>query len=224
MQLKLTNSPKVVTMDDHVYEALMNDPELVSGEFWRNVRLGPNGYPTYTRTHIQMDGTVRLISRTLQGIIAESFLDKPERRKKGLLVNFKNGDKLDCRVENLEWAKASKKSESKGHSSTTGYKGVYWFYSHFVAMITYQGKQTRIGKYATAEEAAQAYNDKAKELLGPGTFLNVIGKPKLKEGKEMPTVKKKEKRAPGVKKAPKKVFVIEVHDRKPNYPDFNGKK
>lgn len=62
----------------------------------------------------------------------------------------------------------------------TGFKGVSLISGKhpkkkpYVAQIMYLGKQIRIGSFATKEEAALAYNEKAKELIGESAYLNVI--------------------------------------------------
>ncbi len=61
----------------------------------------------------------------------------------------------------------------------SGYKGVTFNnrLNKFIANIFVGGKQTYIGVFPTAEQAATAYNQKAKEAFGDFAFLNKISTP-----------------------------------------------
>lgn len=68
-----------------------------------------------------------------------------------------------------------------GKPSTSQYRGVCLSKNNktnkYRAAIGYNGKKLIIGYYATEEEAARAYNDKAVELLGNKAVLNIIPVP-----------------------------------------------
>ena len=58
-------------------------------------------------------------------------------------------------------------------NNTTGYKGVSKKRSKFLANI---GKPVQyLGSFATAEEAARAYNEAALEMYGEFARFNVVG-------------------------------------------------
>lgn len=61
-------------------------------------------------------------------------------------------------------------------SSKTGYKGVALIGKRFRARIYTEAGGIHLGSYATAEEAAQAYNTKAEEIYGDVAILNCIRK------------------------------------------------
>lgn len=52
-------------------------------------------------------GKIRYTSRGIGIMVAENFLPNPNQSKR---IIFKNGDKTDCRVENLEWLQKRQKS------------------------------------------------------------------------------------------------------------------
>ena len=68
------------------------------------------------------------------------------------------------------------KKKSGQHSSK--YVGVYYRKNagKFVSNITYVGKNFYLGAYDIEEDAAMAYNNKAKELLGIYYDINIIDK------------------------------------------------
>lgn len=83
-------------------------------------------------------------------------------------VDHINGDKLDNRIENLRAATSAQNQANTGPSSrnTTGYKGVQKSRNKFIARIMNNKKLYHLGSYETAEEAAMAYDNKARELQG----------------------------------------------------------
>ena len=90
------------------------------------------------------------------------------------LVGAKNGDKLDCRLENIAWRSRSVASRQRKTSSKAGYTGVYQENNRFRAVISINRKSVHLGMYDTAEEAAEAYNRKSRELFGENGKVNKI--------------------------------------------------
>jgi len=90
------------------------------------------------------------------------------------LVGAKNGDKLDCRVENLIFRSRSVASRQRKTSSSTGFTGVYREHKRFRAVISVNGKARHIGMFDTAEEAAAAYNKVSRELFGEEGKINKL--------------------------------------------------
>lgn len=56
------------------------------------------------------------------------------------------------------------------------FKGVSWIKKNkrWCARIGHDNKRIQIGCYASQEEAALAYNEKAKELFGEFALLNIV--------------------------------------------------
>ena len=87
---------------------------------------------------------------------------------KGLIIDHKNRNTLDCRKINLRLATHSQNNANqKRRSNRTGYQGVQPNGSlGYSARIKKDGIEYYIGQYRTAKEASEAYNMKAKEFFG----------------------------------------------------------
>lgn len=96
----------------------------------------------------------------------------------GFVVDHANRDRLDNRRENLRIASRSQNTANSIMSSrnTSGYKGVHFRkeQNRWRAFICVNKKGISLGQYATAEEAAHAYNEAASKYFGEFAFLNVI--------------------------------------------------
>jgi len=94
---------------------------------------------------------------------------------KELTVDHKNGDGLDNRRENLRLCTSTQnKYNSKMRShNTSGYKGVCKGYgSKWTASMSCGGRRLYLGTFETGEQAAKAYDAKARELFGEFALLN----------------------------------------------------
>jgi len=98
--------------------------------------------------------------------------------KKGEITDHINGNTLDNRQENLRIANSAQNSWNRrlGKRNTSGYKGVWKGGKHnphrWRAAIQKGGKYMHLGYYATAEEAAQAYDKAAIKIYGAYASLN----------------------------------------------------
>lgn len=95
-----------------------------------------------------------------------------------MLVDHINHDTLDNRKENLRAVTASQNvaNSQPRRGSTTEYKGV-WFRSDrkrpaWVAQIKIAGRQTYLGTFSSAREAAQRYDQEHLKLSGEFADLN----------------------------------------------------
>lgn len=88
------------------------------------------------------------------------------------MVGAKNGDKLDCRVENLVYRSRAVASRQRKTSSKTGFTGVYQEHNRYRAVISVHGRPVHLGMFDSAEEAAMAYNKMSKEMYGEDGKLN----------------------------------------------------
>ena len=107
--------------------------------------------------------------------------------KKGEVVDHINGNRLDNRKENLNVGTSRRNNQNKGKqkNNTSGYKGVCYIKKSkdmagehskpWYAQLQHKRKHVYIGRFATKEEAARAYDAKARELwdiVNPEKQLN----------------------------------------------------
>lgn len=97
---------------------------------------------------------------------------------KSSIVDHINGDSLDNRKSNLRITNKSEnavnvKAQRRGKKKSR-YRGVEPRGNCFRARITKNGERFELGHFKSEEEAAKAYNKKAKELFGDICFLNKI--------------------------------------------------
>ena len=109
-------------------------------------------------------------------MIAEKYLTNTKKSGKNL-VGAENGNKLDCRLENLVYRSRAVASRKRKTSSKTGYTGVYKENNRYRAVISVDRKSIHIGMFSTPEEAALAYNKKSRELFGEDGKVNIIKMP-----------------------------------------------
>lgn len=113
----------------------------------------------------RIDGIVVLLHRWLLGIQDQ--------------IDHINGCKRDNRKSNLRPCTESqnKMNRPRLRENKSGFKGVYFRpdKNRWSAEIRANHVRLRLGYFDTAEEAAIAYNKKAKELHGEFAYLNAVG-------------------------------------------------
>lgn len=91
-------------------------------------------------------------------------------------VDHIDNDGINNVDENLRVCTHAQNNYNKGKNknNTSGFKGVSWHKAgnKYRADINLNGKQTHLGLFLSAEDAAHAYDNKAKELFGEFANLN----------------------------------------------------
>lgn len=172
-KVKLKNADESVLLDDAVYEWIKSDPYLSKLDLLNNLRMHSSGCVVFQKTWKKSEGGFKTETIYLHKLIAEKFLNK-EKTKERRLVGTKNGNKLDCRLENIVYRSRSTASRMRKTSSNTGYTGVYREHRRYRAVISVNGKAKHIGMFNTAEEAAAAYNKVSKEIFGDEGKINKV--------------------------------------------------
>ena len=171
--IPLKNSDLHVEVDDHVYAWLTSDPDLVSGDFVRNLRLHSSGCAVYQKTRRVEKGKYATTTIYLHKHIAERYLSEHKTERQNV-VGALNGDKLDCRLENLVYRSRSVASRKRRTSNKVGYTGVYRENNRYRAVISVDGASQHLGMFASAEEAAAAYNRRSWQAFRENGKLNDI--------------------------------------------------
>ncbi len=176
-KVKLKNADKYVVISGEAYEFIEQNEYYKTIEFLKNLRLHSSGYVFYQRNYPIKDG-YKNVTIYLHKLIAEKFVEKPDASKR-LFVRIKNGNALDCRVKNLEWATMSElRRNQKKHNNKTGFRGVVKVSKNTYRAVLYTPKERYdLGLFPTAEEAANAYNAKSEELFGKTKSLNRLEVP-----------------------------------------------
>lgn len=89
-------------------------------------------------------------------------------------IDHINGIRDDNRICNLREVTSSQNNWNRSVSKYNkfGYKGVSWHKGKFRARIILLKQELHLGTFNTAEEAARAYDERAKELFGEFAVLN----------------------------------------------------
>lgn len=155
-EIELTKG-MVALVDDEDYAMLMSHK-------WRSMK-SKNG-TLYAVRNVQVNGKWGSI------LMHRLVMDAPP----GTEVDHINMNTLDNRKENLRVCSRSENSCNRpaNANNTSGYKGVSWDKRNkkWVAQIRRDKKIIHIGYYDDAEEAARAYDEKAKGLFREFAWTN----------------------------------------------------
>ncbi len=173
-KLKLKNSDQHVLVSDDAYNYIEKNAYLKSLDFLNNLRMHSSGYVFFQKNFPQKNG-YKNVTIYLHKLIAEKFVPQHESEKR-LFVRIKNSNPLDCRTKNLEWATMSElRRNQKNHNNKTGYRGVVQVgKTSYRAVLYTSDRRFDLGVYDSAKEAAEAYNEKSKELFGTTKSLNKL--------------------------------------------------
>jgi hypothetical protein len=174
-----------VMVDDHVYEFFANDPYFKNLDFINSIRLHSTGCAVFQKSWAKAGGNggYKVETIYLHKFIADKWLAH-KRTEEANLVGAINGNKLDCRLENLMFRSKSVMSRQRKSRSASGFNGVSKDGNKYRAVIAVDRKHIHIGMYDTPEEAALAYNKKSIELFGENAKINVVKRQPVKIKKD----------------------------------------
>ncbi len=95
------------------------------------------------------------------------------------IIDHADRDPLNCRRSNLRRITPQQNCFNRSPNrklGTSKYKGVFFcrHVGRFRAQIAFNRKRIHLGSFVSEEDAARAYNAKAKELFGEFAYLNPV--------------------------------------------------
>jgi hypothetical protein len=182
-KIPLKNCNEEVLISEETFRLITENPEFATKRMTENLRKHSNGYAFYQKNHPQKDGNYINETIYLHKLMADNFLGEPESEEHRYVM-FINGNKLDCRLENLCWATRSEITRNtKKHHAKSGFRGVYKEGSRYRATLYNRTERIDLGFFETPEEAAVAYNQKSEEIFGRTKSLNPV---EVVQEKEVP--------------------------------------
>jgi hypothetical protein len=156
-EIKVSQGFIALVDDDHF--------EVLNQFKWHIKKCGRTNYAT---ANIKIDGKYKTIT------MHRFLLDAP----KGVQVDHINHNGLDNQRDNLRFCSNSQNQMNRSpyKNCTSNFKGVSFYRKtkRWKAYIKLNGKRINLGHYKTEIEAAEVYNNKAKELFGEFSFINII--------------------------------------------------
>ena len=152
------------------YVALVDDEDfdrVSTAGPWHAVVYPRSVYAKHTTAHI--DGKQKPI--TMHSFIlgvTDGRIEIDHEDHNGL-----NNQRINLRVATKH---ENQRNRRKSHNNTSGYKGVCWVKArhNWEAMIRVNGKSVWLGSFASAEDAARAYDSAALKYFGEFAFTNMM--------------------------------------------------
>ena len=142
------------------------------------------GEPGWAKVYVRIEGGRAVpLRRLILGVRGQNAAPRTDEglRHEKRNVRHVNGDPLDCRRENLMLRTISqtvrnnrKVRHIQGKRPTSRFKGVCWHTAakSWLAQISKRGEQRRLGYFHDETDAAEAYDDAAREFFGAHARLN----------------------------------------------------
>ena len=141
--------------------------------FEKKKYLKPTLDKGYYRVHLTKDEKRYL--KLLHRLLAETYIPNPDNL---LFVDHMDHDTKNNSLSNLRWVtnQQNNMNTTKQNNTSSRYKGVCWHKrdKKWHSRIQINGKKIHIGSFNSEEEAAISYNEKAIELFGEFSSLNVL--------------------------------------------------
>ena len=147
-------------VDDYEYEVSTFVNVRRIGKKMLKSRLNKRGY-----YYVTLCKNGKTTTKTIHRLVAETFITNPENKE---CIDHIDNNPTNSNVSNLRWCSLSENqhNRAKNCNNTSGYKGVSFNKRNqkYHAQIRLNGKRIHIGLFKTAEEAYEAYKQKAIEL------------------------------------------------------------
>jgi hypothetical protein len=120
----------------------------------------------YLRVNLCKNGVIK--DFFIHQLVAMAFFDHMPNGM-SLVVNHKNFNKLDNRVENLEIVSVRENSNLKHIKSSSKFVGVSWNKNikKWVSYLSIKKKKIHLGYFDCEIKASEAYQNKLKEIKNP---------------------------------------------------------
>lgn len=136
----------------------------------RVLRAGPNNCDV-SIVSLFRDG--KRHSFTVHRLVARHFIPNPHNHPE---IDHISRDLRDNSVHNLRWCTREENNRNRGPfaNSNCQYKGVCWNKNleKWTAQISMDKQRKHLGVFASAEDAARAYDAAARDLFGDFALLN----------------------------------------------------
>lgn len=166
MYIQLTNSEKKVKVCRKGFSYLRRK------NLHLNWRLHSAGYAV-----LQYSQLGKIKTHYMHKLLANQFVEKPDAKTR-LFVRMLNSDKLDCQLENLEWATMSElRRQQSTVTAMSNYRGVSKDGKKYRAVLYDQGERVYLGVFTKPELAAKAYNEESIKRFGITNSLNKLPGP-----------------------------------------------
>jgi hypothetical protein len=144
------------------------DAELVRDYRWAVARGKARGWTTYAYSHVKGLAGGNRKTLKMHHLIAQAMGLDTERFQ----VDHRDRDGLNNRRSNLRTATRSQNGMNRVIPRAGLYRGAYLTRGRWQALIRMNRRRIHLGMFATAEEAARAYDKAARELHGEFAVLN----------------------------------------------------
>lgn len=154
---------KDILYSDVIKDFLIDNNELfrrnIRSNKWKKITIKPNQNDGYCQ--VNWKGTMYQCHRIMYVLFTKTDL------KGDTIMDHKNGNRIDNRIENLRVCTLSQNAMNRRPMKTiTGIKGVSKEKGLYVARIRINGKRKYIGSYCEIRDAEEAYKRESLRVHG----------------------------------------------------------